>query len=78
VNGLTLLLTEPRTIPMVELVLLACLIQQPKHCEEFRIPFAAEMQTPQCVWQSQLRAAEWSGEHPLWIVRKFRCEMPKA
>jgi acyl-ACP thioesterase len=63
---------------MVELVLLACLIREPAHCEEFRIPFAAAMETPQCVWQSQLRAAQWSGDHPLWIVRKFRCELPRA
>jgi hypothetical protein len=63
---------------MVELVLLACLIRQPMHCEEFRIPFAGAMMTPQCVWQSQLRAAQWSGDHPLWIVRKVSCEMPKA
>lgn len=63
---------------MVELVLLACLIRQPKHCEEFRIPFAAMVATPQCVWQSQLRVAQWSGDHPAWIVRRIRCAMPEA
>lgn len=63
---------------MVELVLLACLLRQPTHCEEFRIPFAAATMAPQCVWQSLLRAAQWSGDHPLWIVRKVRCELPGA
>ena len=63
---------------MVELVLLACLIKQPGHCETFRIPFAAPMQTPQCVWQSQMRVAQWAGNHPGWVVKKVSCEMPEA
>ena len=63
---------------MVELVLLACLIKEPVHCRTFRIPFAAAMQTPQCVWQSQMRVAQWAGDHPGWVVRKVSCEMPEA
>ena len=63
---------------MVELVLIACLLKEPKHCEEFHIPFAAEMKTPQCVWQSQMQAAEWAGDHPGWLVRKLSCEMTEA
>lgn len=63
---------------MVELVLLACLLKQPDRCETFRMPFAHEMAMPQCVWQSQFRAAEWSAEHPGWVVRRFTCEMPEA
>mgnify|MGYP000175590859 CR=1 FL=1 len=43
---------------MVELVLIACLLKDPSHCEAFRIPFAAAMQAPQCLWQSQFRAAQ--------------------
>ena len=63
---------------MVELVLLACLLKQPEHCETFRVPFAEELVMPQCVWQSQFKAAEWAATHPGWVIRKFTCEMPQA
>jgi hypothetical protein len=63
---------------MVELVLLACLIKEPQRCQTFRIPFAAEMPTPQCLWQSQLHVAQWSGQNPDWVVKRVSCEMPKA
>jgi len=63
---------------MVELVVFACLIAQPQHCESFHIPFDREMATPTCVWQSQINAAKWAGEHPQWIVKRLSCDMPKA
>jgi hypothetical protein len=63
---------------MIELVLLACLLKDPQRCETFRLPFQELANMPQCVWQSQFRAAEWAGEHPDWVVRKVTCEMPKA
>ena len=63
---------------MVELVLIACLLKEPQRCESFRLPFAAAMQMPQCVWRAQFTAAEWAGEHPDWVIKKFSCEMPKA
>ena len=63
---------------MVELILVACLLKEPRHCEEFHIPFAAEIQAPQCLWQSQFRAAQWVGQHPAWVIRELRCEMPRA
>ena len=63
---------------MVELVLLACLIKEPEHCETFRIPFAARDGDAACVWQSQIQAAQWAGEHPDWVVKQVSCEMPEA
>lgn len=63
---------------MVELVVFACLIAQPQRCEAFHIPFAAEMQIPTCVWQSQIRVAQWAGDHPDWVVKRVSCDMPKA
>ena len=63
---------------MVELVLVACLLKSPERCETFRIPFAAEMPTPQCVWQAQMQVAQWAGANPDWVVRRVRCEMPGA
>ncbi|MEK0083093.1 hypothetical protein [Benzoatithermus flavus] len=63
---------------MVELVLLACLLKNPQHCETFHVPFLEEMQLPQCVWRAQFRAAEWVAQHPDWALKKFTCELPKA
>jgi len=63
---------------MVELVVIACLLKDLQHCETFHVPFAAEMQVPQCVWQSQIQVAQWSGEHPAWVVKKVTCEPPAA
>lgn len=61
---------------VVELVVIACLLKDPHHCEAFHLPFAAEMQVPQCVWQSQIQVAQWAGEHPIWVVKKVTCEPP--
>jgi hypothetical protein len=58
---------------MVQLVLLACLVANPSHCESFTIPFQNEMSVGQCVWQSQIRAAEWSADHPNWMIKRMNC-----
>jgi hypothetical protein len=63
---------------VVELVVIACLLKDPHHCEAFHAPFAAAMQGPQCVWQSQIQAARWAGEHPTWVIKRVSCDMPKA
>jgi hypothetical protein len=65
-------------LPMVELVVLACLLKDPQHCEAFHLPFQQETQLVQCVWQSQMQAAQWSGEHPEWVIRRVSCEMPQT
>lgn len=63
---------------LVELVILACLARDPGHCEQFRQPFQAEIQLPQCVFISQFRVAQWAGEHPDWLVRKVSCQAPET
>jgi acyl-ACP thioesterase len=63
---------------MVELVVLACLLKDPQHCESFHVPFQQDIQAVQCVWQSQMQAAQWSGEHPDWVIRRVSCEMPRT
>ncbi|SNB76959.1 hypothetical protein SAMN07250955_1163 [Arboricoccus pini] len=62
---------------MVELIVLACLIAKPSHCETFNIPFQA-LNVSQCLWQSQAQAAEWSASHPEWLIRKLNCSLPPA
>jgi len=63
---------------MIELLILACLLKDPSHCEEFRVPFVAEMSVAQCMWQSAIQAAEWTSTHPDWVIRKLRCGLPRA
>jgi hypothetical protein len=67
-----------RERPLVELIILACLLKEPQHCEEFHVPFMVEMNVFQCLWQSTIHAAEWASEHPGWSVRKVSCGQPTA
>ena len=63
---------------MAELIIIACLLASPEHCEEFRVPFLEQMNIVQCIWQSQIFAAEWTAEHPGWVLRKVKCGLPRA
>jgi hypothetical protein len=63
---------------LVDLVILACLAKQPSHCEMFRVPLEDEVSMVSCVWRAQLRAAQWAGDHPEWLIRRFACELPEA
>jgi hypothetical protein len=63
---------------VVEIVILACLLRQPEHCETFRIPFQREMSVAQCTWESEFHAVRWVDEHPDWELKRFSCELPGA
>ncbi|HMR31326.1 MAG TPA: hypothetical protein PKA13_14860 [Geminicoccaceae bacterium] len=63
---------------MLELLILACLVREPSHCEAFRLPFAMQLSMTQCMWQSTLQAAEWGASHPDWVIRKISCSLPEA
>lgn len=63
---------------MIELLILACLLKDPVRCEEFHVPFVAEMSMMQCMWHSTIQAAEWTSAHPGWVIRKVSCGLPRA
>jgi acyl-ACP thioesterase len=63
---------------MVELIVLACLLSNPQHCEEFQIPFLQPMQVTQCVYQGQLRTMQWATQHPGWVIKRWSCGLPRA
>lgn len=63
---------------MVELVVLACLASNPAHCERFNVPFQQPMHLMQCLWQSQIHAAEWEHKHPGWQIKKVTCGLPQT
>jgi acyl-ACP thioesterase len=62
---------------LVQVLILACLVARPEHCERFEVLFAEPVSEIQCQFVSQLRVAQWQGEHPAWSVRSWRCEFPE-
>lgn len=63
---------------MLELLILACLLRQPSHCEVFRVPFVAITSMAQCVRRSPIDAAAWVSTHPDWAIRKVQCGLPST
>ena len=64
--------------PLVQLIVLACLVAHPTRCDEFRLPSGGELSMIQCVRESQMLAAEWQTQHPDWVVRRLSCGLPRA
>ena len=63
---------------MVELVVLACLLSNPQHCEKFQIPFLPPIKVTQCGHQGQLHTMQWATAHPRWLVKGWSCGVPRA
>lgn len=57
---------------MIEMIVLACLANNPSHCREHSLG-AQEASIMQCVMYSQPSAAKWSEGHPKWTVRRVEC-----
>jgi hypothetical protein len=60
----------------IELIMTVCAVSQPAQCEERHLQFASSMSPTQCVMTAPPYIAQWSGEHPNWIVTRWRCEQP--
>jgi hypothetical protein len=59
---------------MIELVLLACLVDKPESCRDVGLMYSAENLTPmQCLMQAPPHMAQWVGEHPGWKIMKWSC-----
>jgi hypothetical protein len=64
---------------VVELVVLACLLTRPQHCEEFHVPFPQVTAVRACVTkQPTFEIVQWAIEHPDWSVRKWTCGAPRV
>jgi hypothetical protein len=64
---------------VVELVVLACLMAEPKRCEEFHMPFLRPMALAECMGKPPtLEVVQWATKHPLWVVKKWTCGVPRA
>jgi hypothetical protein len=58
---------------MVELVILACLMKDPSHCESFHVPFFEPVHMMECLFKAQIFMGKWSEDHPQWVVKRWRC-----
>lgn len=63
---------------MIELVLLACLLKDPGRCEQHYLPTAETMGMMECVITGQFQVAQWHGQHPGWVIRRWTCGAPRA
>jgi len=58
---------------MIELVVAVCLIDQPSQCKDVYLNFEADHVTPQqCMMYGQVEMAKWVGEHPNYVIKKWR------
>ena len=59
---------------MIELVVGVCMIDQPSRCRDVTLNFEGERVTAQqCAMNGQIEIAKWIGEHPNWVIQKWRC-----
>jgi hypothetical protein len=64
---------------VVELVVLACLMIRPQHCEEFHMPFLRQMAVADCLTkQPTFEIVQWATEHPGWTIKKWTCGPPRV
>jgi hypothetical protein len=59
---------------MIELFVAVCMIDQPTHCKEIPLTFEGDgVSTQQCFMSGQMALAQWAGEHPNWVIKKWSC-----
>jgi hypothetical protein len=63
---------------LIELVLIACLTNEPKSCEQFYLPPIETTSISGCVVLSQFHVIRWLDEHPDWSARSWKCEITAA
>jgi hypothetical protein len=62
---------------MIELIVSACLISDPMHCQDVALKFSHDATSMrECVMSSQIETARWSGDHPEWHVKRMSCARP--
>jgi hypothetical protein len=61
---------------LIEIILTVCAIANPNNCEERALQFAWDGSIHQCMMAAQPYIAQWIGEHPAWMARKWTCDYP--
>ncbi len=63
---------------MIELIILACMVQTPETCKDVHLTFAGESTTPiQCMIVGEPTVATWAKDNPEWRIKKWRCGRPR-
>ena len=62
---------------MLVLIMTVCSLSSPERCDEARMQFTADETIMQCMMQAPPYIAQWAGEHPNSLVRKWRCAYPE-
>jgi hypothetical protein len=61
----------------VELVVFVCLAANVAICEEHHVSVALEpVPNSICMMKAMPHLAKWAGEHPQYVIRKWRCAVP--
>ena len=61
---------------MIEIILTVCAIANPSNCEEKYLQFTFDGSIQQCMMAAQPYIAEWIGNHPEWMAKKWSCDYP--
>lgn len=59
----------------MEIVITVCALLSAAQCEDRRIGLdpEAKVTSSSCMMQSMPIVAQWAGEHPKWVVKRWRC-----
>ncbi len=61
---------------LIEIVLTVCAVANPTACEERRLQFSFDGSLTQCAMTAQPYIAQWIGDHPDLVARKWICQYP--
>jgi len=60
---------------MIELVILACMLDIPTRCKDFNLNFDSEtVPAESCIKNSQIAMAQWQGKHLGWQIKSWKCD----
>ncbi len=61
----------------MELIVFVCLVANAAVCEEQHLSVALEP-VPQslCMAKAMPHLAQWAGDHPQFVIKKWRCAVP--
>lgn len=61
---------------LVDLVILACTIANPKICHHYHVAFPWSESLRKCTTQAEVRLVPWSNEHPGLRIERWHCAWP--
>lgn len=63
----------------MELVLIICMLARGDVCEERHLSVAVEpVPNSVCMTKAIPYLAQWAGEHPTWVIKRWRCAVAGA